>query len=715
MTSRLAKILQISVLLLLPALYIYFILRHFWALPGPSDPLIYVRFSIFHDAGSFRFIDRLVVAIGLWIFERLIHPAYLAAAYYILAVNSAIIMVAIFWSYVRKGFFAALLAGILIITSFHFLAWGTYVYADQTMALFALLAFICFYSTSKARLFNPYVYAGLFTALAFFSKLSGCAIVVPFAITIISERKWGDSVRLTIGFLCGALLVLSVACSLFGWDSIRGVFTEQMSEIYSTAESHSGFYNMPLSYFRTLVTEHYLPLFLSLLIFAGAYKRALTRDLYLAAMSFVALLVFLTAANMYMIATPNYIYPSVVFASLGMALYLADLLDEDKAPASSSPTSMLSEGLNLIFGLICILCVVYSIRTGITFSTFFADPAARDVPHVIRRAYIVVPLTMVGLLMLVEYSRSRISILLLTAAVCIWVPAYAGAFAYAKAVDNREFGDFFYERAPLLNRVPDGDISVYVEEWNEYYYADRLPVIYYAFFNNKKHPDIFVITKRRNIPKAIGSQILTDNPREVSNCFPQATVVMTIPWKGKVLTVLQVSKTPPEYDYRMDLSGWKGPDTIAPKDVDKTIPPLCSLGEKGVYSLTRINSEGGPVVRIQLVKPAPKGPSEFTLGYMFSSEGIGQRTKKGYVTLSVSARLSSSMPSSSLYVLDKDKEKQKKDVALPIKETSWKEYQVTKRIREEATELRFGVLFKPESKNDWIEIKDIKVAGWPSQ
>ncbi len=716
MKSNYIKFLHISVLLLLPVIYIYFASRYFWALPGPSDPLMYLGYSIHHAAGSFRFVDRFVVVIGLSIFNAIFHPEYIAGPYYILSVNSLIIVIAIFWSYIKKGFFAALLAGILLISSFHFLAYATYIYADQTMSLFALLAFIFFYSQYKTKWLNRYILAGLFTALACFSKVSGCAIMIPFAITIFAEKKWGESIRFLLGFLCGVLLVFSAALGLFGWNSISGVFKAQVSEMSNRAQSHFAIFNGSLSYFNTLVTENFLPIYFSMIIFIGAYKKKLTRDLYLAAISFIAVLTVLTAASMYMITSPNYIYPAVIFGSLGMALYLSDLREKKGALSSAKMAFMDNNGFSLIFGIICMILVIFAMKTGISFSNSFLHPIDQGVPRFIRMAYTIIPIIIVGLLLFIEYSKSRFTVLIFTTIICIWVPAYTGAYAYATASENRIFGEYFIERAPVINKIPEGNLSIYIEEWNKYHYVDRLPVIYYNLFNNKKHPEILIITDKKNMPMAVGDQILTDNPQEVSKYFPQARVIDHIRWKGSVLTVLQISKIPQGYDYEMDFSRWKGPDTIGLADIDKTIAPLRYLGERGVYSLTRINSEGSRIIRINFVKVHPTDPPELYLGFKFLSEDLGRRIKNGYVTLSIFARFSAkSTPSSLLFIQENIKNENWEKIVIPVNEISWTEYRITKKIRKEATEIAFGISFKPQAENDWIEIKDIKVAGWPSR
>jgi hypothetical protein len=112
----------------------------------------------------------------------------------------------------------------------------------------------------------------------------------------------------------------------------------------------------------------------------------------------------------------------------------------------------------------------------------------------------------------------------------------------------------------------------------------------------------------------------------------------------------------------------------------------------------------------------PIDPPELNLGYMFLSEDIGGKIENGYVTLSITARLSTkSLPTSSLFIQEKDAGGTWRKAALPIDEISWNEYRITKKIRKEAVEIEFGLSFKPRSENDWIEIKNIKVAGWPSR
>jgi len=548
------KILEILILLAFPSIYVSCVLQHFWTLPFPSDPMFYLEpAGVWHSlVDIFPCIDRVVVSIGLRLSDSIFSPTYAAGMYYIAIVNSLIVAIGVFWCYIKRGFLAGVFAGVLLLTSYTLLAYGTYIYADQTMALFALLAFVFFSSEYKSRCFGPMILAGIFTALTCFSKLTGVVILIPFIILIVSERKWGEIKKLVIGFLAGTLVVFFITYLLFGWDSIAYLPSAAMKYYLFASPVSNIRYGINLSYFDMLVKPYYLPIFFSMIILVGAYREKLTRNLYFAAMSFVAFLVLSIAITRSAQAIDSYLYPAVVFSSLGLAMYVATILKEGSTRLPTRFNFIFGNKAQLIYAATCLICVFCALQIGVDHYFYTLHPQAKSASVIIRTAYSIIPLMIIGGLLLIERSKSHIAILLFMILISLWSPAYNGAFAYNKARADRVRASFFYEAAPILNEVPAKEFSVYVEDWNINPYMNRLPRIYRPFFNDKYTKSsladaereiansIYWIEDRKYIPDAKGNYVLTDNPEEIRRCFPGAEAIEKIPWRGKTLTILEI-------------------------------------------------------------------------------------------------------------------------------------------------------------------------------
>jgi hypothetical protein len=548
------ELLQILILLAIPSLYAFFVSQHFWTYPMPSDPTFYLEpAGVWHSfVDIFPCVDRVVVAIGLRLSDLVFSPTYVAGMYYIAIINTLIITVAVFWCYLKRGFLAGLLAGIFLVTTYTLLGYATYIYTDQTMALFALLAFIFFYSKYKSKWFNPMVLAGVFAALTCFSKIIGIAIFIPFAISIIAERRWGEIKKLVLGFIIGLVIIFIATYILFGWDSIA-YLPSGAANYYSSANPFSDFrYNINLSYFGLILQAYYLPIFFSIVVLVGAYKEKLTRNLYFAAIGFIGILVLTIVFTGHAQAINNYLYPAVVFSAVGLAMYLAELLKREDTWLSNRLKFMRGNKAQLVYGVVCLACIFFALKVGIDNYSSFVNPAAENVSVVIRIACAAMPLVIVGGLLAIECLKSRLIILLFVLLACLWLPAYNGAFAYNKASADRARAGFFYEASPVLNVVPAKEFSVYVVDWNNTAYMNRLPRIYRAFFNEKYtksslaeaqaeiSSSIYWIKAEQYIVNAKGDYILTDRPEEVYQYFPDAKAVIEVPWHDEVLTILEL-------------------------------------------------------------------------------------------------------------------------------------------------------------------------------
>jgi hypothetical protein len=542
--SRAVFALQCILLAAIPVLYLWFVFQDFWTLPAPSDPLQYLDPAVWHSVSYFPWIDRTVVAMGLQVFTFLFSAfrPYEAGMFYIAAVNTAILVAGMAFGYYRRGFLAALITGLLLASSYPFLAYATYIYTDQTMALFALLALIFFTARYRNRWLDPALLAGFWGTLACFSKVTGVAVILFMLAWYLWRRDWPRLKKLGIGCGIGVAAVAAADMIFFGPESVAMLISGARG--YYGGWMVNTRYEIDLTYFTLLSSQLVLPLFLGAVVFIGAYRDPLTRPFYLGALAFVAVLTLFIAFTRQVQAIPNYLYPAVALCGVGAGLYLGGLAGQRQP--SYPPWAQ------VLVAALAIVLVFVVLKIGASFSGAFTNPNGAKVPGLARSLYSVVPLVIVAGMVAIEVTRRPAAILLTLLVVFSWMPAYAGAYASDKARADREEAAFFYEAAPALNKFPQKEFAIYVNEWVKSNHYDRLLWVYRSFFNQKyslvsqaaaeeeMDQNVKLIENPREIPYLKANYILTDTPSTIRRYFPQSVETVSFPWRGVTLSVFQL-------------------------------------------------------------------------------------------------------------------------------------------------------------------------------
>ena len=156
-------------------------------------------------------------------------------------------------------------------------------------------------------------------------------------------------------------------------------------------------------------------------------------------------------------------------------------------------------------------------------------------------------------------------------------------------------------------------------------------------------------------------------------------------------------------------SNWKGPDSINMRNLSQTAPPLTLLGVRGDFSFSRISNNGENVIRVSPYRKGQKGELEIQFGYMLNENGFNLKLNPGQgIIFTISARLSGrKKKSTELFIQDKTEKWERN--AIIINKASWDQYIVSKRIRDGATRVSFGVNWKPKTIDEWLEIKDVRI------
>lgn len=157
------------------------------------------------------------------------------------------------------------------------------------------------------------------------------------------------------------------------------------------------------------------------------------------------------------------------------------------------------------------------------------------------------------------------------------------------------------------------------------------------------------------------------------------------------------------------LNNWNGPDNIYIRNLAKTAAPLMNLGNRGDFKFTRISTYNCALIR---VSPAPNGEKDelvIQFGYTLNKNGLDIKLQPGQeVIFTISTRLSNRTKKPTLLFVQDKKERWERNSVI-INKTSFDQYIVSKRIREGATKVCFGIYWQPDIKNQWIEIKNARI------
>ncbi len=749
------RISEILVFFLLIGLYIYNITKYFWTLPTPSDPLEYLGSAAWGTAyGFWPFLARLALAVNLRIFVLLFSKAYFAGMFYIGFINTAILIVAMLWAFRKSGFWAALFVGIFMNSSYLMLGWATYIYPDQTVALYSLLAFICFFSEFKIyRFINGTFLAGFFTGLAILSKATGFGILLFFVIYLIYKKEWRKIKQFAIGLFIGLTIVVFLFCLLYNYQSFLDAFVEffygslgrNLAKIYT---------NLGAGYFHEIISSiKYFP-FVALFILIGAYKNQKTKNLLFLAW-FNIFLVYLLRSSAPSI--PTYIYTAYIFTVLGVSIYLADVFVSKQSNRPIVNLSILRKYSFVLFFIIVLILMVVGLRLGIKYHSVenydysynylkpldIYETTSFPYPNIIKILYTFIPILLLVCLLGIEILRRKIFIVLFIILTAFGSSFFNGGLAYQKAKYDRERADFFYRTAPILNLVKDKTFSVYVEAWNQQSYSNRLLWVYRLFFDNKYQrvfkdqykaqklnadeieSSIIYIDKENDIlSKAKNGRILTDRPDIVHKYFPSAIEVQRLTEFNNLrdLVVLDISsqysiKKTVKFLFQEDFSKWPNETKkFSSSEIEKILPPLKILGLRGNhFKFLRQNSGEDNYVRINLNKINNREKPEINLGYIVSLLEILEKDKNQplFVTLEVVARTSANQKNQPPFIFIQDKVNEDWDLTkINMPGDRWGEYVATKKLRDGAKDFLAGIGFLPSSVESYLDVKSIKISVW---
>jgi len=302
---------------------------------------------------------------------------------------------------------------------------------------------------------------------------------------------------------------------------------------------------------------------------------------------------------------------------------------------------------------------------------------------VTRILYTLGPITLVSLLAFIEFKRSRKAVLFLIIAVSIFSSAFNGGLAYRKYVFDRYRFDFFYDVAPVLNKVPSKKFAIYVHRWNAHPNFHRILWVYETFFN-KKYPYHFAYDARIKVDKVIyhhiaiiknesellstnnNSQILTDNLKTIRRWFVIKKMIK-IKWNGQILYLVNVSPYPPVFQYAFKTSNNQRVVNI--KHLTSFNPSLTLQGLRGNFNIQHVQIQNTRFIKIlSIAQKNSKKKLMVQFGYTFNKkDNLFAKCLGKKVIFMTQARLAGRAKKNTASIFIRDKTANWKSVATRIK------------------------------------------------
>lgn len=445
------KIIELVLLLGVVLVYGWVYYSYLSMLPNASDPLQYVEPSVKKSlVGIFPWIDRLTIANGIRLLSLFLKPE-IAGAVYFGAVNFLILIIAIIWSYLKRGFWTAFLTGFFLITSYPLLRYANYGYPDATVALFALLALIFYLEEGK----RSAVCVGVFTGLALFSKISALAIFIFFLIDILRSKQKNQLKYYLAGIFCVSTMILLITYLLFDYDSIRYVFSGVIYNITSNTEPRP----IAASILTIFSPEILLPGSLALIIFSRAYKDRETRKIFLLSVTFIIFFFLMVALSSHIKIFPHYLYTSYVLGVIVMSWFLASLWDKK-----------IQQKKRLLFylfalGIICLLCLGF--YAGAVKATELV--AITKASIYLKLFYGLFALVVTGLMILISIYRSTQFITAFIIVIAFLGSFYTFGSVYRIVSRHRVEINTIYHFAESMRDVSENPVNIYSSSLDDHF------------------------------------------------------------------------------------------------------------------------------------------------------------------------------------------------------------------------------------------------------
>jgi len=167
-----------------------------------------------------------------------------------------------------------------------------------------------------------------------------------------------------------------------------------------------------------------------------------------------------------------------------------------------------------------------------------------------------------------------------------------------------------------------------------------------------------------------------------------------------------ITKAP---DFVCDFTNWKGATSIK-NDIAKAAPPMVLHSYKGNFIFSHISTNGGNAIRVSPSPDGPTGPMGISFGYAHNDNGFYLNFRSGQEIVFATDIRIFKKTNNLLQAFITDIAGGKVEVSnVPINDTSWKQYTVRKRIKDSSSALSVGILWQPENRDSWLEMKNVRI------
>ena len=188
-------------------------------------------------------------------------------------------------------------------------------------------------------------------------------------------------------------------------------------------------------------------------------------------------------------------------------------------------------------------------------------------------------------------------------------------------------------------------------------------------------------------------------------CEDQGYKLYKIKDKPDNSTIADFKKRAP--DFETDFSKWIGNQEVKAKDLSKALFPLEILGIRGEFIAKRMLSDDGNTIRMKMKKANFNERPEIQFGYFIQPERLNLELKSGDLINFIARIRIKGSRKVGLYIQDKTDYWSREREYWAGK--TWKDILIKKTLRDGFNKVCFGIDWKPESEEEWLDVSSIRV------
>jgi len=167
-----------------------------------------------------------------------------------------------------------------------------------------------------------------------------------------------------------------------------------------------------------------------------------------------------------------------------------------------------------------------------------------------------------------------------------------------------------------------------------------------------------------------------------------------------------IKKTP---DFSFDFTNWRGAATVK-NDIANAAPPMVLHSYTGNFIFSHISTKDGHAIHVSPSPDVQTGPIGISFGYAHNDNGLHLNFRSGQeIVFAADIRLSKRANNAPQAFITDIAGGRVEVSNTPINEIVWKEYTVRKRIMDASSTLSLGILWHPENRESWLEMKNVRI------